>query len=307
MLNYLEKHGLKKDTDRNLAYYCIKDYYYRLKYAKETSNIEALKILDNIKIKILEKEFGKFDFEKYKCLILGGFSLRWEIQKATFALEDLKEHYCFSSLISVMSKYHAVRVQHENSFRRQQIENDINSKLLEEIKNLGREGLIFVDFLEERYDVMEIDEGKYLTLSDAFVEAEKEEIVFKRIIKWGTSEYMFLWKKSCLNFIAYLKKYLSNYQVIYVANRMAMYYGDFNELKLYKNWKHLSLINEKILEMEKFFIKNFDGIIQIKPNNKFVFTDKNFRLGCDPQYMNNIYYSTIGVNIFSKIMEIGMN
>lgn len=301
LLNYLDEYNLRKRPDNILAYYCIRDYYCRLMYAKKLKDLEALQSLEDIKNCILVKEFGNFDLEKHYYIAFGSFSLRWEIHKALFHSEYLNKHYCFSSIISAVSKCSPIKLQHNNTFRQEQIENDISSNILDEIKNMGDRGVLFIDLLEERYDLIELNDGQYFTMSDAFVEATKEKISFKRIIEWGSSEYMNLWRKNCLEFIRYLKRYLRKDQVIYVANRMSVYYGDFNEVKKYKQWEYITRINTVLSEMENYFLDHFQGIIKIQPDRRTAFTDREFRLGCDPQYMNNIYYSMVGVEIFSHI------
>lgn len=302
-LHYLKRKNLRKGKDKSLSYYCFKNYYYRLKYARKFKDISAICFLDSLKRDVLEKEFGKFDFEKYHYIAFGSFSLRWEVQKAIFIPENLNSHYCFSSLISIMSKCRPVRVEHGNLFRKKMVEADMEARLLDEIKTMGNNVILFIDFLEERYDIMELETGTYLTMSDAFLEADKCGLAFKRIISWGSREYMNLWKKSCTEFIYYMKEYLDEKQIFYVANRMSLCYGDFYCKENYKEERKIEKINEVLQEMEEYFLGNFPGVTKTEVDRRFAFTDKDFRLGCEPQYMSNLYYSIAGMELSSKIKE----
>ena len=86
---------------------------------------------------------------------------------------------------------------------------------------------------------------------------------------------------------------------------MSLLYGDLNNKKTFKKEQELNQINNMISELEEYFLRCceqkriyvevFDLPVQ------YCFTEKDFKYGCEPQYMNEALYAYMGFQIYSKI------
>lgn len=301
MFDYLETREKYDPFRRALQYYCFKDYCMRMLLNFKSGNVQARKILEKIKEDILIPRFGALDFLSFHYIVSGSFSLRWEVQRACLIDSKVDDHFCFSSLISVCSGNRGQKVSHKNAFRQRQIEQEMESALLRTIGEAEEDALFFLDFMEERFDVLELEEGAYVTDSDAFRESSLANAEYIRRIPSGSDEHMALWKQACEKLVSELRRRFAPERIVLVKNRMAPVYGNFAARKPYENGQKMEEINAMLERMEAYFVGLLPNITVLENDSEYLFTDEQFRLGRHPEYANNAWYMKIGLQIFEKI------
>ncbi len=303
MLNFM-KQSLLWDRNRSkLKYYCMKDYYMRCRLNRQSGNRDAAEILKRIRDSVLRQEFGYLNLEQKKYIVFGSFSLRWEVQKGCLVWNEKDSHFCFSSIISTFSRPMDCDVIHENIFRQQQVKQEMQSTFLKEIERADESSVVFLDFMEERFHLLEILPDTYITESDAFSETNLQEISYIRKVQNESDSYMVLWKKACDCLIALLKRCLKQEQVVIVKNRMALQYGDFVKTEFFAGKEELFRINQRLEEMEKYFCDRMPGVVQLEVNEDLLFTDPGLIYGCKPEYLNEAAYVKIGYEMFDKVIS----
>ena len=110
MFDYLDKHEAEAMEGATVKYYCLRDYYGRMLTNIKSKNLQAGKVLEDTKKQLLVPRFGEFDFAAVNCLIMGSFSLRWEVQKGCLMDSKAEKHFCFSSLIAALAKLSLIHV-----------------------------------------------------------------------------------------------------------------------------------------------------------------------------------------------------
>lgn len=144
-----------------------------------------------------------------KLLIIGSCVSRDVVSFFPDSIE-LIGYYARSSLVSVMSrpiKEIGGLDDIESNFQRRMVCNDLKKSLRENISQHGAESeLIVLDFIDERFDILEVSHGCYITLSG---EARKSGFIRSlsgRLIKSGSSEHANLWKHAWDNFVFLLRE-----------------------------------------------------------------------------------------------------
>lgn len=239
-------------------------------------------------------------FWEYRFGLFGSFGSRWVIQSLGTDIQQLIYHTPFSSLIAQMKNGESAdcKIYNKNEFRREKIKNDIEGtlcKLLEE--NLKPVDFFFIDFLEERYDVAELDDGNFITLSEAFSDSIIEGLNIKRVVKAGTEEYLKIWKKSCKKLAELLKEKYTYNQIILIKSRLATCYQIKERFVEYLDRETLKEKNFMIEQMEKYFFDLMDHKIQMYAYPKKIYTEEHFRMGKEPQYLGNSFYWGIRMHI----------
>ncbi len=302
MFEYLEKSGRYDSVRPALRYYCFKDYCTRMLLNLESGNRKAGECLEKIRQETLIPRFGTLDFLSSRYIVFGGFSLRWEVQKACLTDSKVDEHFCFSSLIAACSRHQGQEIAHKNDFRRKQMEQEMKSALLGTIGETNENTFFFLDFMEERFDVLEVEEGIYVTESDAFLESNLRNTEYIRRIKSGSDEHMALWKSACEKLASELKRHLKPERIFLIKNRMSSTYGNFASRKPYENQREIERINKMLERMEAYFTGCLPEATVLESDAKYLFTDEQFRLGRYPEYANNAWYMRTALQIFERIV-----
>ena len=282
--------------------YLLQDYYFRERMAFAANNEKALQILGRIKSDILIKRLDCQNTEMYRRHIcFGSFSLRRIVQRTTVFAKNL-EYYGFSSIISAFSQGQSVEVKNQNEFRIEQVSKDVTGAFEKVISSVKEKTLLFLDFLEERNPVFELEDGRFITGSEAYRDSFVEGGSAKNIFQSGMDEFMSLWKEKCSALVENLSNKKNIMDVILIKNRMALRYGDFNGTKEFPEVQKLAQLNMMLAELEEIFleecqIKNISVKVLDMPD-EYCFTDEQFMYGCEPQYMNEALYTYLGFEIF---------
>lgn len=238
---------------------------------------------------------------EYKFWVLGSFSCRWISQQIGFNKEQIVKHIPFSSLISQMTgnAKNNITIENENSFRKDIVSGDIIGELQQLLKDRkDRPDFFVIDFLEERYDIAKLDDGNYITLSEAFYDSKVNGLNINQIIKAGSYEYLDLWKKKCKEFAGQLKQFISTDKIILIKSRLSLKYKDGQEYLFYKEYSRLEELNHIFGEMEDYFLSKIGEGVQIyEMPKKIIYTEENFKYGIEPQYWDRNTYNEIMARI----------
>lgn len=209
--------------------------------------------------------------------------------------------YNFSSIISLASDScyrDNISIFHEKTFRENMVKKDW-LKLFWGNNNCGLKYLI-MDFVDERYDIIEKD-GFYYTRSEAFEETYIDEpIIPYAVIKRASEQYGDLWERQCKKFIERLNLCMPECKIILVELYLTDLYGT-NEKKW--KWKNQTYINNmnNILKQYYSIIKDLArNLIVISVEKEKMYTDEKFIYGCYPWHYNDNLY----IELTSKVREI---
>ncbi|GFI16229.1 putative glycosyltransferase EpsH [Lachnospiraceae bacterium] len=302
---FINRFRTDKCFDKNielLRRYTLEQFYYR-KIISDCEDESVKEKIEEFHNEILIRQM-KFDvrLNMKNAIIFGSFSARWEVQ-ASYLFTERIRHYCFSSLIAAMTRPKECpgAVQHSNVFRKCQIEQDLLGRFERDLMKIREVSYLFIDFLEERHGIIELKDRNYVTDSEAFIESGIE--AEGRKIDFYSEEFWMLWKEKCNAFIRLIREMPNIRQVILIKNRLSLKSGDFRVTKDYAV-AGLSESNYIIEKMENYFLENCDLAQSIEIPSYMQFTDKMFRYGCEPQYMNQAAYLAAGVGIFKRCRTI---
>lgn len=302
-LNYAKEYNLFEKYKLVLEKYCRRIYDSFLERCKESQDKEGLEYLEQIRAHVLQKYFPKIGCVEYPQIYLfGSFSLRWEFQQACSSWKECMKYFGFSSIISAVTPCKKIDVEHETIFRQSQVLQDITAHFLENIAQLQQKAVLLIDFVEERNDILEITGGKYCTYSEAFQETNVVNLYVGHIIRSGSKEFWDIWIKKCDILIALLKQYFISKNVILVKNRLSLVYKKKEKFEKFENYEKLIETNKMITQMEEYFLANYKGCTVIEVEERYFFTDKNFRYGCKPEYINDAFYEQISLKLYKQLI-----
>ncbi len=231
-------------------------------------------------------------------LVHGSFNARWFAHICSHSIICTPKHYTFSSLISQFlgKQGYQYELEHDNPFRKNSVADDIRG-ICRSIDIKDERGIL-IDFLDERNDIIETEDGVYISCSEAFEECKVEGLIIKRVVSYTSYEYMQLWEEACLKFIKYLRNRMVDIPIYLLKMRMAKGYGIGQIEKIYDDQEDIEIINKKIEEMELFFLMNCPEAIYIQGKKELYYTLEGHAYGTMPWNLNKQLYRDM-----SKKME----
>ena len=195
----------------------------------------------------------------------------------------------------------AYRIYNTNPFRCEKIIDDIEGNFVSVIdSNLEGIDFIFIDFMEERYDAAELEDGNFITISEAFMDSYIKGLTVSRIIKAGTPEHYLVWRQKCTEFVKLIKKRYKNSQIILIKSRLATQYQMGREITDYPEKKAVEAQNLMIEQMENYFLEQMGSGVQIYSYPDRLYTEESFRMGMEPQYLGNSFYQKMKMRISTE-------
>lgn len=254
----------------------------------------------NIKSKYIQFMNDNFDEFIYKQYILIGSFNMVRVTEKVKCIGDPFNRFNFMSIISIMSENKmGLEIKHFNRYRKFMLQREMDRKVRSSIEKIKAD-YIFIDFIEERHDIIDIN-GQYYTYSDAFQETEVK-LPNYNIISRFSDECQELWEISCIKYIEFLRKNFRAENVILMKNFLTENYGNLNVKENYSNLLQIKKINKLLNDYYDFFINHFEGIkILETKNSELFFTDEKFEYGKYPWHVNELYNLEI-----SKRIEMGI-
>lgn len=268
---------------------------------KNCSSVEKRNFLSSRYEELFNNTFPGWQSEVgMKWVVYGSFNAKWVAQQISHSQICTPVHICFTGLISQFmgETNRDYIVVHPNITREKALRADIlggmtNLKITDEVG-------ILIDFLNECNDVVITDEDVYITKSEAFEESSLKEMKVKRIIKFGTEEFMCLWKNACKKFVSFLEELNVQVPIYLLKMRLAKGYGRFSCEELFANQDEIELINDKLSEMESFFCSSYNKVIYIEGEDELFFARTGYRFGVKPYYLNTYLYEDLAKKIWLR-------
>lgn len=283
-------------TIERIVTYSLSDYLAAQYTRMESSDYCRL---TEIYYQFVKSHFPKVSNDKY--ILLGSYNLN----RILVCLNKIQDPYCrfnFSSIISIMStRRKLLDVAHKNPYRKRMIEKDMKQTIWDIIKEKNPQ-YIFMDFLEERFDLIRLEDGGYLTKSDAVDDSELNMSDYE-ILKRDTKECTFLWQDSFLRFAEKLKTYMDGSKIIIIKNYLSEYVGTSGKRKLFDNISEIRRTNEILAEYYDFAAKNCPEVTIVETNDlELYMTDKEYEYGAVPSHLNWVVNAQIAQRV-EKMIE----
>lgn len=227
----------------------------------------------------------------YACnnryLNIGGYNLN-RILIHLSELHNPKCRFNFSSIISIMHPSDLKNgLKHRNKYRQIMIDRDISSSFWKYMDQIDPK-YIFIDFIEERFDIIETPDGSFVTKSDALDEIENNEIV-GRVVKRDSVECWEQWQKDINIFYEQLLKYVSASNIILIENYLSEKKGNLDTQEVYENIDEIRRVNELLKKYYEYAEQNCKGITCIKAYEcKNYYTDSEYEYGAVPSHLNEL-------------------
>lgn len=238
-----------------------------------------------------EKDIGDLN-----CCIFGSFNLRCIVN---FLEYFPPPYFGFSGLISAMSPEGdtPLSISHKNPFRQSALEADCQKTFFDK---LGETEYLFLDLLEERFPVMELADGSWITGSDAFEEAEYQGVEILRTLDWKDAEWESLWKESADRLINRIQQ--SNIRkVVLLQTRLAESRGAYGREEPHEDLEEIRAFNGKLVWMEQYLMEQLEQCIVIRLPEELVYTDTAFAFGCVPWHLNERVYGMLALEMKRRI------
>lgn len=254
---------------------------------------------------LLDKLFALFPeterLLKFNFVAIGSISLRNILKYLEFDINRSENYVCFSSIVSMFGRPVTGKgVQHQNHFRKQWIEYDLSKKVKDLLQNWCKEKYLFIDFMEERFDIGVTEDGGMFTYSDAYQDVE--EVCGKpvRIIHRDSEEMKCLWKNSCDQLIEILNRNVRKDRVILVRLKLAEKCGEYGQDQYFFDIAEIRKMNLILEEYYDYFTEHYRAVkvLDYTMSDNY-FSDVEFRYGCAPYHLNDCIY----MDEAEKIME----
>lgn len=231
-----------------------------------------------------------------KCCTFGSFNLRAMVNGMVYFPAP---YYGFSSLASAMDGVlqEPCRIMHTNPFREDALRKDYGRRFQRELECVD---CVFMDLLEERFPVAELSEGRLLTCSEAFDEADYCGISVKRVISSGDGVRRALTEKSILRFVDIVRQ-CGIKKVVLVQTRMAEWHGAYGKEEQYGNVGEIRDFNLWLEELERILAGALDNVVLVPLPEELMYTDTQFPFGCYPWHLNGCLYE-VGAGMIREML-----
>ena len=144
---------------------------------------------------------------------------------------------------------------------------------------------LFMDFLEERFDILESD--SYRTLSDAR-EGAVQQTAGLRIVR-DSEECTALWKESFEYFCRRSREICPTLKIIILENCLSERVGNMQEQKDFENIEEICRTDRILKEYYRYVKENHPEIRTVETGDlPLYFTDEHFEYGAVPSHLNEI-------------------
>lgn len=284
-----------EETIERIATYSLSNYLAAQYTRMEKSNYSQL---SDIYYRFMERNFPENFNDRY--ILLGGYNLN----RILACIKKIQDPYCrfnFSSIISIMSLRGEIPdVVHKNPYRKKMIDKDVQQTIWNVIEEKAPK-YIFIDFLEERFDLIQMEDGGYITKSDAIDESEFN-ISNYEILRRDAEKCAFIWKNSFLRFIEKLKTYMDCTNIVIVKNYLSEYVGTVSERKLFDNILEIRRKNKILSEYYDFAMEHCPEAKVIETDDlELYMTDEKYEYGAIPSHLNWIVNKQIAQRVEKAI------
>ena len=296
LIGQFKKHGIYEDYREDLegiVKYRLSDILATQFHRKPEDDYK--KLVQNYR-HYLERSFPDGDNEKY--IIFGGYNLN-RILLHTDMLQDPYCRFNFSSIVSVTCDRDSHLVfEHSNRYRRIMMNRESEQSFWTILGEI-RPDHIFMDLIEERFDLIEHG-GSFYTMSDAFLGSDMKDLEGE-VIERGSDRCDDLWKQSFERFIARTGRISPGTEIIVVENYLSERVGDVTATEEFGSLKDIRRANSILKRYYDHIRYRFDTVKMVKTDDlKYYFTDERYEYGAVPSHLNEI----VNQEIAERLMEI---
>jgi len=265
------------------------------------NNETCYKEMEEIFFNKLKECFGQ-DCLKDRVLLFpfGSYNVRWICNKAL--PKSNRNHMAFTSMVSQFfnNSVPSVHLQSDNTFRQQALLNDCEQTVKKRLQSKSDDiDYVILDFMDDVCDVLILEDGSILTRSEAYEEAQKENISVKEIVKGISVEYFEMWKIACGNFCELLKNI--DCEIILLQTRFVEKYYDGNIFCEFGFSENIQERNRCLERMEEFFAQHCKNILHtVSLPEDARYADAHSSYGCHSEYL--CYKAQI--RMVEKILDI---
>lgn len=216
---------------------------------------------------------------------------------------EITYRFMASSIISavspILNKINQRRLERKKLLREENVIRDCTKKFMHmnpsELKDVE---IILIDFLDERFSIAG-EEGRFITLSDAYLEDAEAYIPAKIIKLWERKE---LWYVACDKFIDQLQNCFADKKIFLIRMKLAECYGDQAKRIVYEEIEDIKRVNNILDAYYNYFCDRCRNVIEIHVQDKAdYYTDSEFRHGCYPWHLNEGVYQSIAHDIMKYL------
>lgn len=235
------------------------------------------------------------DTPNYKYITFGGYNLN----RILWNMNLLHDPYCrfnFSSIIALMNPVSGEAVcKHKNRYREIMLEREFQNQFWDILREVDPK-YIFIDLIEERYDVVAYH-GGYLTKSEAF-DGMEPLMEAMEIIPRDGDVCGKLWRESCIRFVDRLHSQHPSIQIVLIKNYLSEKVGDIYSQENYENLENIRRTNNILKEYYCFFENHCDKLQVVDASEcSYYYTDKQYEYGAVPSHLNEIVNREIAERI----------
>lgn len=232
----------------------------------------------------LKQRFPEMVNDHY--LTLGGYNLN-RILCCMKLFHNPYGRFNFSSIISIMHPVtEPMQCIHENKYREIMVNRDVVSEFWDIVEEI-RPQFIFLDFIEERFDLIQYADG-YITKSDAF-DGIKNKPDGRLILKRDSKECLELWKQSFQKFVNKIGMIMPECRIVVVENYLSEQVGDIYDQLYFEEIDEIRKTNRMLQLYYASVAERYQQIPIINASKcKYYFTDKQYEYGAIPSHLNEI-------------------
>ncbi len=254
-------------------------------------------------LKFLGDTFSQFKsyYDWHRYWIWGSYNLSRIVaniptfEKYQLAGKDLPFYFGFSSIIPLMENASAdfeSPLYTENIVRRDMLTKE-TGKVFSRIEP-EEDDILVLDFLEEQYDLLEIQKDTWMTYSEIWKES-LQQIEQERLVNRHSAECRKKWEEACLQFIQLIQSKFKVENVVLVENYMSPKMKLKNGWTL--SWNEINTINEMLKEYYDFFKANFPEIKVMQVSEELNYTDGASQYGKAPNYLNALAHREMAARL----------
>ena len=194
-------------------------------------------------------------------------------------------------------------IKMDNMYRLNSLKTDV-LKNAEQIICDNKCDYIMIDFMEERYPLLMIEES-YYTKSDVLQDIKDELNLKEDIREIKFTEIPFdLWKRNCDKLITILKRNYEPKQII--LNRLYLTENIGNNLpeKKFSNIQEIREFNIRLKRYYDYFEENMGGYAVSLENEMTDYCPELFEYGCKPEYFCEKRYREYGIQMINIVEEL---
>ena len=235
-------------------------------------------------------------------LTFGGYNLNRVLTHMNW-LHDPSCRFNFSSIVSICGEHDAglPEAKHKNRYRELMIRRERDQSFWRILREVRPEYL-FLDMIEERFDLISVQEG-YLTKSDAY-DGLADGKTEGRLIGRFSEECADLWKNSARAFVRRIREIAPDLQPVIVETLLCENVGDVSGTEPFPEVEEIRKTNRLLSEYYSYLEKLWPEAEVIRyAEDPLRFTDRGYEYGAVPSHLNELLNRQLAQQIEDRLKK----